>query len=87
MRVTTAQSREDGSDIECGSEVLSGQTIRSVSPADSLHHAARLLVEHDISAVVVINSNQDLTGILTKRGLARRWLPKVGARARFECRS
>ena len=70
--MTTAQSWEGGSDIECGSHVVSGQTIRSVSPDNSLHHAARLLVEHDFSVVVFINSNHDLNLILTERDLARR---------------
>ena len=52
--------------------VVSNQTIRSVAPTDSIEHAARLLLEHDISAVVVIDENEQLIGIVTERDMARR---------------
>ena len=46
--------------------VVSNQTIRTVE------HAAQLLVEHDMSAVVVTSPEGQLVGIVTERDLARR---------------
>jgi CBS domain-containing protein len=53
-------------------DVVSGQTIRSLTPADSAHAAARLMREHDISAVAVLDQAGVLVGIVTERDLARR---------------
>ena len=45
--------------------VVSNQTIRTVE------HAAQLLVEHDMSAVVVTSPEGQLVGIVTERDPAR----------------
>ena len=53
-------------------DVVSGQTIRALRPADSAHDAARLMREHDISAIVVLDDAGSLVGIVTERDLTRR---------------
>ena len=52
--------------------VVSEQTIRSLSPDDSARAAAQVMLDHDISAIVVLNDATDLVGIVTERDLARR---------------
>src|SRR5690349_14561331 len=53
-------------------DVVSGQSIRSLRPEATAQEAARLMREHDISAVVVLDDAEHLTGIVTERDLARR---------------
>jgi CBS domain-containing protein len=53
-------------------DVVSEQTVRTLAPSDSAHRAARLMAEHDISAIVVADHNGKLTGIVTERDLTRR---------------
>jgi CBS domain-containing protein len=53
-------------------DVVSGQTIRSLKPADSALAAARMMREHDVSAIVILDDAGLLVGIVTERDLARR---------------
>jgi CBS domain-containing protein len=53
-------------------DVVSGQTIRALQPASSALEAARLMREHDISAVVILDEAGRLIGIVTERDIARR---------------
>jgi CBS domain-containing protein len=53
-------------------DVVSGQTIRGLRPSDTALDAARLMREHDISAVVVLDDDEELVGIVTERDFARR---------------
>lgn len=53
-------------------DVVSAQTVRVLTPSDSVHKAARLMAEHDISAVIVADRAGRLTGIVTERDVTRR---------------
>ncbi len=53
-------------------DVVSAQTVRVLTPSDSAHKAARLMAEHDISAVIVADRAGRLTGIVTERDVTRR---------------
>jgi CBS domain-containing protein len=53
-------------------DVVSGQTIRSLAPGASALEAARLMRDHDISSVVVLDAAGKLVGIVTERDMARR---------------
>ncbi len=53
-------------------DVVSAQTVRILTPSDSAHKAARLMAEHDISAVIVADRAGRLTGIVTERDVTRR---------------
>lgn len=50
--------------------VVSGQTIRFLRPTDSAHDAARLMRQHDISAIVVVDDAGSVAGIVTEHDLA-----------------
>ena len=59
-------------DLKIIPDVVSGQTVRSLLPSDSALEAARMMREHDISAIVVLDESGLLVGIVTERDLARR---------------
>ena len=59
-------------------DVVSGQTIRALRPEDSALDAARLMREHDISAIVVLDEDGMLAGIVTERDFARRVVAEDG---------
>ena len=59
-------------------DVVSGQVIRGLRPADTALDAARLMREHDISAVVVLDDDGILAGIVTERDFARRVVAEDG---------
>lgn len=53
-------------------DVVSGQTIRSLPRDAMVAEAARLMAEHDISSVLVVDRGAALAGIVTERDLVRR---------------
>ncbi len=53
-------------------DVVSAQTVRMLSPSDSAHKAARLMAEHNISAIIVADHGGRLAGIVTERDITRR---------------
>jgi len=52
-------------------DVISGQTIHRVAPGDNVRHAARMMREKKVAAVVVMESER-LVGILTERDMTAR---------------
>ena len=53
-------------------DVVRDQEIHSLGEAGTAHEAARMMAEHDISAVVVVDENALLIGIVSERDMARR---------------
>ncbi len=53
-------------------DVVRDQAIRALAGSDSAHAAAALMVEADISAVLINDDAGRLIGIVTERDLARR---------------
>ena len=52
-------------------DVVSGQTIWGLRASDSALHAARLMREHGVSALVVLDNAERLIGIVTQQDLVR----------------
>ena len=52
--------------------VVYGQTVRQLSTDGTALEASRLMVEHDISAIAIVDELGQLVGIVTERDLARR---------------
>ena len=59
-------------DLKVIPDVVTGQAIRSLAPGASALEAARLMRDHDISSVVVVDEAGKLVGIVTERDMARR---------------
>jgi len=59
-------------DLKVIPDVVSGQSIRSLAPGASALEAARLMRDHDISSVVIVDETGKLVGIVTERDMARR---------------
>ena len=59
-------------------DVVSGQAIRGLRPVDTALDAARMMRDHDISAVVVLDDEGILVGIVTERDFARRVVAEDG---------
>ena len=55
-------------------DVIKEQVIYGLSETDSVLDGANLMVRHDISAVVILDENSKLIGIVTERDLTRRVL-------------
>ena len=53
-------------------DVVRNQTIQSLLPSCTVHDAARRMLEHDISAIVVLDDQSRLLGIVTERDITRR---------------
>ena len=54
----------------------------TVKPEDDIRHAAATMIEHSVSALVVLSDDDDLSGILTERDVARFFAAtEEGARA------
>ncbi len=53
-------------------DVVRDQEIHSLGEAGTAHEAARMMAEHDISTVVVVDENGLLIGIVSERDMARR---------------
>ena len=53
-------------------DLIAAQTVQSLQPSDTAHAAARLMSEHNVSAVIVAEADQALVGIVTERDLSRR---------------
>ncbi len=53
-------------------DVVRDQEIHSLGEAGTAHEAARMMAEHDISTVVVVDENALLIGIVSERDMARR---------------
>lgn len=52
--------------------VVSQQTIRSLLATETALSAAQCMSEHDISAILIVDVDGSLIGIVTERDLARR---------------
>ncbi len=48
-----------------------GTNVLTIHPDQPLQEAARLLAEHNIGALVVVNEVQDLVGIISERDIIR----------------
>ncbi len=53
-------------------DVVRDQEIHSLGETRTAHEAARMMAEHDISTVVVVDENALLIGIVSERDMARR---------------
>lgn len=53
-------------------DVVSAQSIKSLRPHQSAAEAGQLMIEFDISAVIVVDDGEQLLGIVTERDLSRR---------------
>lgn len=52
-------------------DVISGQTLQNVSPGETVRHAARMMREKKIAAVLVMEADR-LVGIITERDMTCR---------------
>ena len=52
--------------------VVKGQTIHSLRETDTAYVAAKQMIEHEVSAIVVVDENERLIGIVTERDITRR---------------
>lgn len=53
-------------------DVVHNQTIHSLRESNTAQEAAREMIENDVSAVVVVDENDKLVGIVTERDMTRR---------------
>ena len=53
-------------------DVVRDQEIHSLGETGTAHEAARMMAEHEISTVVVVDENALLIGIVSERDMARR---------------
>ncbi len=53
-------------------DVVRDQEIHSLGETSTAHEAARMMAEHEISTVVVVDENALLIGIVSERDMARR---------------
>jgi len=60
------------------------RSVATVHPADSVEHAARLMAEHDVGALPVIQGNGRLIGMITDRDMVMRLLAR--GRDALRCR-
>ena len=51
--------------------VVKEQVIHSILPTGTVHDAAQLMQEHDVSAIVVLDEQDRLIGIVTERDMVR----------------
>ncbi len=54
-----------------------GSTVFSITPDDTLAHALLKLTEHKIGALLVLNENGDIKGILSERDIIRHFSHKL----------
>ncbi len=59
-------------DLSIIPDVVRDQEIYSLREADTAHLAAQMMVEHNISAVVVVDESGLFIGIVTERDITRR---------------
>ena len=59
-------------DLSVISDVVRDQEIFSLRESDTAHLAAQMMVEHDISAIIVVDESGLLIGIVTERDITRR---------------
>lgn len=57
-------------------DIVKDQKICALKETDTITKAAREMVEYNVAAVVVVESNGKLVGIVTERDLTRRVLAK-----------
>ena len=53
-------------------DVVHNQTIHSLRESNTAQEAAREMIDNDVSAVVVVDENDKLVGIVTERDMTRR---------------
>ena len=53
-------------------DVVNNQTIHSLKASNTARDAAREMLDKDVSAVVVVDENEKLVGIVTERDMTRR---------------
>ena len=53
-------------------DVVSDQTIYSMRASDTAQEAAELMLKHEVSAILVIEGDNMLEGIVTERDMTRR---------------
>ena len=53
-------------------DVVNDQTIHRLLLTSTVHQAANEMIEHDVSAMIVVDDNDALIGIVTERDMARR---------------
>ena len=53
-------------------DVVADQNVQTLRPDQTAHEAARMMTEHNISAVIVVDDKERLAGIVTERDLSRR---------------
>jgi len=56
-----------------------GKEVFTVDEDKSVHDAVKLLVEHKIGALLVLNSKQELVGIISERDILRECVDGSGA--------
>lgn len=54
-----------------------GKNVYSITPDDSLAHALLKLTEHKIGALLVLNENGDIKGIISERDIIRHFSRKL----------
>ncbi len=54
-----------------------GSTVYTITPDDTLAHALLKLTEHKIGALLVLNENGDIKGILSERDIVRHFSRKL----------
>lgn len=52
--------------------VVNNQTIYSLRDSKTAHDAVELMIEHDVSAIVVVNDDDKISGIVTERDIIRK---------------
>ncbi|MDX1513151.1 MAG: CBS domain-containing protein [Gammaproteobacteria bacterium] len=53
-------------------DVVQNQTIHSLQESSTAQEAAREMIDNNVSAVVVVDKNEKLAGIVTERDMTRR---------------
>ncbi len=55
-------------------DIVQGQSLSSVTPDDTAYTAAKIMADAHVAAVVVVDDNGDLVGIVTERDMTQRVL-------------
>ena len=71
-RSSAARAREARNLEQTFVRDVMNQKVITIGPADSLAHAARLMLEHRIGALPVLDEQEELIGIVSESDLLRR---------------